>query len=290
MPRVYQSVQEEKVLVKIQFKKMHGCGNDFIVIDNRKSLMKNVVLSDFAKTVCTRRFHIGADGLLLLEDSTLADFKMRYFNSDGSEGEMCGNGARCLVKYAYLLGAVRDRMTFETLDGIYEGRILNENVQIKFPAVPIKDFYLNQIFHLDETECAYHYAWLGVPHTVCIERNIDQKDFINWARFIRDNNAISATGTNVNLIEILNQNQLKIRTYERGVEDETFACGSGATASAVISSLLGEVSSPVEVHTKGGILTISFRITEEYVQDISLEGNAVVVCEGELFSNQIMNQ
>lgn len=272
---------------KVPFKKMHGCGNDFIIIDNRESIMKSFELSLFVKSVCTRRFHIGADGLMLLEKSNIADFKMRYFNSDGSEGEMCGNGARCIVKYAYLMEIGRDVMTFETLNGIYEGRVLNENVQIKFPPIPIKDFSLNQPFPFNENDFFYHFAWVGVPHTVFIERNIDQKqdeDFIQWARKIRYNPAICTSGTNVNLIEIVDKNQIKMRTYERGVEDETFACGSGATASAIISGLLGNVSSPVKVHTKGGVLTITFRITEDDVQDIFLEGNAVVVAEGELLS------
>ncbi|WP_313432040.1 diaminopimelate epimerase [Siminovitchia terrae] len=271
---------------KVPFKKMHGCGNDFIVIDNRESVMKSFELSHFVKSVCTRRFHIGADGLMLLEKSTSADFKMRYFNSDGSEGEMCGNGARCIVKYAYLMGIGGDVMTFETLNGIYEGRILNENVQIKFPPIPIQDFHLNQPFPSNENAFC-HFAWVGVPHTVFVERNIDLKQdqsFIQWARAIRYNPAICTSGTNVNLIEICDENQIKIRTYERGVEDETLACGSGATASAIISGLLSNVSSPVKVHTKGGILTITFRITEDYVQDILLEGNAVVVAEGELLS------
>ncbi|RST61206.1 diaminopimelate epimerase [Siminovitchia terrae] len=271
---------------KVPFKKMHGCGNDFVVIDNRDSVMKSFELSHFVKSVCTRRFHIGADGLMLLEKSTSADFKMRYFNSDGSEGEMCGNGARCIVKYAYLMGIGGDVMTFETLNGIYEGRILNENVQIKFPPIPIQDFHLNQPFPSNEN-VFYHFAWVGVPHTVFVERNIDLKQdqsFIQWARAIRYNPAICTSGTNVNLIEICDENQIKIRTYERGVEDETLACGSGATASAIISGLLSNVSSPVKVHTKGGILTITFRITEDYVQDIFLEGNAVVVAEGELLS------
>lgn len=158
------------------------------------------------------------------------------------------------MKYAHLMGIAREVMTFETLNGIYEGRILNGKVQIKFPPIPIKDFNLNQPFPSDENDF-YHFAWVGVPHTVFIERRIDEKqdkDFIQWARKIRHNPAICKSGTNVNLIEILDKNQMKIRTFERGVEDETLACGSGATASAIISSLLGHVSSPVNVHAKGG--------------------------------------
>ncbi|MFD1707350.1 diaminopimelate epimerase [Siminovitchia sediminis] len=276
---------------KVPFKKMHGCGNDFIIIDNREPIMNNLELSRFVQTVCTRRFHIGADGLMLLETSHIADFKMRYFNSDGSEGEMCGNGARCIVKYAYLMGAASDVMAFETLNGVYEGKILGENVQIKFPSIPIKDFHLHQPFPSDENDF-YHFAWVGVPHTVVMEKAIDHiqdEDFMKWARKIRYNPAISPSGTNVNVVEICDEHQIKMRTYERGVEDETFACGSGATASAIISGLLDKVSSPVKVHTKGGVLTISFRITEDEVQDICLEGNAVVVAEGELMSEAPVN-
>lgn len=275
-------------MIRVPFKKMNGCGNDFIIIDNRKKVMKGIELPNFVKLVCTRRFHVGADGLILLENSKVANIKMRYFNSDGSEGEMCGNGARCLVKYAFLMGIVKDIITFETLNGIYEGKIINENVQIKFPSVPIKYFYLNQLFHVDESEVFYHFAWIGVPHVVYIDSDIEEKKdrkFIEWAKPIRYNKIVSKSGTNVNKIEILNKNQIKIRTYERGVEDETFACGSGAVASAIIASMLGHVSSPVEMHTKGGILTITFQIKEERVHDIFLEGNAIVVAEGKLLLN-----
>lgn len=274
--------------MKVPFKKMHGCGNDFIMIDNRKGIMRALEISNFVKLVCRRRFHIGADGLILLENSEVATIKMRYFNSDGSEGEMCGNGARCIVKYASLLGLVKDVITFETLNGIYKGRILSERVQIKFPSLPIKDFYLNQHSHSSEGEISYHHAWVGVPHTLFIGDDIDDiksSDFIDWAYPIRHNKLISNSGTNVNKVEILNKNQIKIRTYERGVDDETYACGSGAVASGIMSSLLGEVSSPIEIYTKGGVLTVSFQIKEKYVQDILLEGNAIVVAEGNLLLN-----
>lgn len=269
--------------MKIYFTKMHGCGNDFIMIDNRKNVLQHVVLKSFVQMVCRRKFHIGANGLMLLEDSNKADFSMRYFNSDGSEGEMCGNGARCMAKFAYINGIVDKEMAFETVDGVYQATILNNgHVQIYFPTVFIRNIKLAQTLDMNGNEEHFHYATVGVPHTVIFKQKIvEEKEeaFIQWARKIRYSNYFPK-GTNVNIVEVKNKSELIIRTYERGVEEETLACGSGATASAIISALVQSTTSPVSVQTKGGVLTISFQMDNEKVSSITLSGEAEVVFTG----------
>ncbi len=269
--------------MSIPFTKMHGCGNDFILIDNRENILKSISLTNFVKEICKRRFNIGADGLILLEKSSIADFKMRYFNADGSEGEMCGNGARCLCRFAYELDVTGKEMTFETQNGIYEAYIYDSLVKIKFPAIKRNDVALNQVLSINNQIETYHYAYVGVPHTVWLQNSFDPlkwPSFHEWGSMIRNRTNIFPQGTNVNLIEIFDQHHIKIRTFERGVEEETFACGSGATASAIVLRLLNLSEPPVTVKTLGGTLVVSFQLTEEMIEDIFLEGNAVMVCEG----------
>lgn len=269
--------------MSIPFTKMHGCGNDFILIDNREKILESLSLSNFVKEICKRRFNIGADGLILLEKSSIANFKMRYFNADGSEGEMCGNGARCLCRFAYELDVAGKEMTFETQNGIYEAYIHDSHVKIKFPAIKRNEVALNQVLSFNNQNETYHYAYVGVPHTVWLQDAFDPSkwpSFHEWGSAIRNRTDIFPQGTNVNLIEIFDQHHIKIRTFERGVEEETFACGSGATASAIVLRLLNLIEPPVTVKTLGGTLVISFQLTEEMIEDIFLEGNAVMVCEG----------
>ncbi|MGM8211380.1 diaminopimelate epimerase [Virgibacillus sp. W0430] len=268
---------------KIPFTKMNGCGNDFLIIDNRNGLMDHILPSGFIQTVCHRRFHVGADGLMLLESSNRADFKMRYFNADGSEGEMCGNGARCIVKYAYEKGLISETTLFETGDGMYEGQIINEQVQINFPSIQTEKIQLQKQFSSTEAIPFYHYLTVGVPHTVCIaneQMQIDSADFKQWAKNSRKQVIEATNGTNMNLIKINNKHEITVRTFERGVEDETFACGSGATASVIIAHQLNKVTTPVTVHTKGGPLTIAFDTNKKSITNITLTGDAVIVAEG----------
>lgn len=272
---------------QIPFTKMHGCGNDFIIIDNRKQDVQENELADFAKKVCERKFHIGANGLMLVEQSHQADFKMRYFNADGSEGEMCGNGARCIAKFAYDHGVAPETMTMETLDGLYKAQMMGpDQVQISFPDIAVADIYLLQkLAHHGNIE-TYHYVWAGVPHVVIFGENISaisDNDFAVWARKVKEHEHFNEFGTNVNLVEICPQTStLNIRTYERGVEEETLACGSGATASAIIASLLHHSQAPVQLQTRGGMVTIHFEKDDDLVRDITLTGNAITVFTGKL--------
>lgn len=271
--------------IEIQFTKMHGCGNDFVVIDNRMQILQEEEINDFVQTVCERKFHIGANGVMLVEESERADVKMRYFNADGSEGEMCGNGARCFAKFSHELNMVEAAMTMETLDGLYDAQVMVDgNVQISFPEIALNNVHLNKQLVNGEQIGLYHYIWVGVPHVVVFGNNISEIDdavFAEWAIGVKEQEQFRPHGTNVNLVEICPKTTiLKIRTYERGVEEETLACGSGATASAIIASLLGKVNSNVQVETRGGMLTVDFTLQNTSIQHITLKGNAVTVFTG----------
>ena len=275
--------------LKIPFMKMNGCGNDFIVVDNRQGIMDGFDLSQFVQRVCARGISLGADGFMMLEHSDRADFKMRYFNADGSEGEMCGNGARCLSRFAHAVGIAKDTMWFETLAGFYHAHIQPESqlVSVSYPDVVLNELKLNQPYPTDGPSALYHYGWIGVPHTVWfVDRlaAISDRQIIDWGRQIRYDKTHFPQGTNVNFVEVLDPHTLQIRTYERGVEAETYACGSGSTAAAVIAGMLGlvEADSPVNVHTRGGILQISYQLADGLAQEVIMEGNAKIVASGEL--------
>ncbi|NLU09659.1 MAG: diaminopimelate epimerase [Tepidanaerobacter acetatoxydans] len=267
---------------KLPFMKMNGCGNDFIVVDNREGIMAEYDLPIFIKRVCARRVSVGADGFMMLEKSSKADFKMRYFNADGSEGEMCGNGARCISKFAYILGAANAEMTFETMAGIYESKILGENVSLKFPPVSLSSLQLNQTHNFEGETLKYNYAPVGVPHVVIYRDDVDTMDYkelVKLGRKIRYAD-IFPCGTNVNFLKILDESNILIRTYERGVEDETLACGTGSTASAIISYLLGKARVPINMHTRDGILKIFFDAKDGVIDNLWMQGNAKTVAEG----------
>lgn len=272
---------------KIPFVKMNGCGNDFIIVDNRDDVMKSVPLDQFVPKICARRVSVGADGFMMVENSNIADFKMRYFNADGSEGEMCGNGARCLAKFAYIIGAAKEQMNFETLAGIYEAQILEggSRVKVKFPSIDINSIKLNQLANFDGSEKTYHYAPVGVPHVVLFEEDLlklTHETIVAKGRSIRYAQDLFASGTNVNFVKITGEDSVAMRTYERGVENETLACGTGSTATAVVSSLLGLTRSPVHVHNQAGILTIYFKVGKNTINEIYMEGEVKLVAEGYL--------
>jgi len=263
----------------ISFVKMEGSGNDFIVIDNRSNIIKN--RKEVASCFCQRRKGIGADGLILLENSNKVDFKMRIFNSNGSEAEMCGNGARCIAKFAYLKGIGDRSCVFETLSGIITSSLKGDKVKIKMED-PF-DFRLNiKILIGDTLYYKGNYVNTGVPHFVIFTSDVEKIPLENIAPKIRHHPTFQPEGTNVDFVEVKN-GALKIRTYERGVEAETLACGTGAVATAVISNLTYYLPSPVKIKAKGGVLTVYFqREKERKFTNIFLEGEAKVVYEGEL--------
>jgi len=263
----------------IKFTKMCGTGNDFIVIDNREKIIEDV--HAFSKHVCERRFGIGADGVLLLEHSKKADFKMRIINADGTEAEMCGNGARCIAKFAQQLKLVSERTCFETIAGIIEAEADNKDIRLKMSSP--RDIKLNIKIEINGKEQIVHYIDTGVPHTILHLDNIENVDVMTIGSLIRYHKHFSPRGTNVDFVSITNDTSLNMRTYERGVEGETYACGTGAVASTAISNALGKVKKmPTLVNVKGGILKVSLNYNNRVFSNVFLEGNAQIIYKGEL--------
>ena len=266
----------------LPFVKISGTGNDFILIDHRKPRIALEVMPEFARLVCRRRFSAGADGLIFIEDSDKADFKWLFFNGDGSEAEMCGNGARCAARFAYMQGIASAHMRFETLAGIIEATVSDMNVSVRMTEP--KDFQQEQTVEVEGNDLVVHSVDTGVPHAVLFVEDYSQVDVRQLGSLIRHHSEFMPAGTNVNFVQKLEGGALKVRTYERGVEDETLACGTGAVASALVFALLGEADSPVDIVTSGGDrLTIIFDLLEDRTAtNVFLKGPAHVVYTGDL--------
>jgi diaminopimelate epimerase len=270
----------------IEFMKMSGAGNDFVVLDNRNDMIVDPY--SFARHVCDRRKGIGADGLLLLEASSKADFLMRYYNSDGSYGGMCGNGGRCISRYAFIKQIVdRPEIRFEALEHIYSASILNDGVKLKMKDPT--DFQIGQMLTLPRTRILYHFVNSGSPHCVVFldENNqlgstLDEIDVYGIGREIRGHEHFSPEGTNVNFVEKKGISEFFVRTYERGVEAETLACGTGSVAVALISNHVKKSASPVTLHVRSGeLLAVGFdRTSDGHYRDVSLSGSAHIVFSG----------
>jgi len=265
--------------MNIAFSKISGAGNDFIVIDNRKRVIPDNE-AEFIRKVCARRISAGADGLLLVEKSDVADFKMRYFNSDGSEAETCGNGARCIARFAYIEKVVTsEKMTFETKAGLYAAQIVGNNVKLQMSDT--KDLRLGFPIALSDGAYEISFANSGVPHAVFFVDDLDGTDVFKIGRETRYDKDFEPRGTNANFISIVDENNFKIRTYERGVEDETLACGTGCIASAVVAGAYGKVKSPVNAHTQGGFtLRVYFDLKPGGAENVFLEGDARIIYKG----------
>jgi len=266
----------------IPFVKMSGTGNDFILIDHRKPRLAREIMPEFARLVCRRRFSVGADGLIFIEDSDRADFKWVFFNGDGSEAEMCGNGARCAARFAYMHGIAPAHMRFETIAGIIEANVSDCNVSVRMTEP--KEFRLERSVRLDDGTVTLHSVDSGVPHAVIFVDDFARYDICTTGRAIRFHPDFMPAGTNVNFVRLQENGVLKVRTYERGVENETLACGTGAVAAALIAAALGKVSSPVEIVTSGGDrLSIIFDLKKGPGADnVFLKGPAHVIYTGEL--------
>jgi diaminopimelate epimerase len=269
----------------INFYKISAAGNDFILVDNRKKILpKNV--AGVAKRLCHRKFSVGADGLITLENSKTADFKMRYFNSDGSPAQMCGNGGRSIARFAHNIGVVAQKMVFETDAGQVSAQILGRDIRLGLYE-PL-DVRLDFTLKVEKREFNASFINTGVPHTIIFINNIDKVDVETIGRMVRYHREFSPEGTNVNFVQKKDNHSLYVRTYERGVEGETLACGTGATASAIIAGLKGLVKPPVKCVTTGGYtLKISYSINDEGdflspVSNVSLEGPAEVSFTGQV--------
>jgi diaminopimelate epimerase len=271
---------------RIPFYKMHGGGNDFVLIDHRERFIPEAEQPRFARRVCHRQLGAGADGLILIEDTPTAHFRWRFYNADGSQPEMCGNGGRCAARFAVLNGIAPAELSFETLAGTIVASVKGRLVKLLMPGVG--DCLLGQDIPLEETTLLGHFLKVGVPHVAVPVADLDAAPVTGWGRAVRFHPLFAPAGTNVNFMRVEGPQTIRIRTYERGVEDETLACGTGAAASALIAARLGQVVSPVTVHTRGGeALTIYFTPQGETFSEVYLEGDALVVYQGELWVDEL---
>ncbi len=269
---------------KIEFYKMSGSGNDFIIIDNRNNIVDESDLSNFIVNVCRRKMSVGADGVILVENTDNADFKWRFFNSDGSVAEMCGNGARCVARFAYLNNIAGSNMSFETLAGLVKAEVIEERVKVKMTD-PF-DLETDDTIELKNGVTSICRLNTGVPHVVMVKNSIDDIDIVKIGREIRYHDRFSPAGTNVNFVCHVKGNTIAIRTYERGVEDETLACGTGAVASAIVMARKMKLDSPLSVLTRSGeYLNIFFKEKEGRYYDIYLEGDARIIYKAQLLED-----
>jgi diaminopimelate epimerase len=260
----------------VSFCKMSGSGNDFVVIDNRNQVVDDSRLSDFVRRVCRRKMAVGADGLILIESSVKADFSWRFYNSNGSPAEMCGNGARCAARFAHVNGIAGQDLSFETEAGLIAAQVKEDRVKVKMPD-PF-DLRLDYTITLKSGSATVSSINTGVPHVVWMKPTIDDINVFELGKEIRHHESFAPAGTNVNFVCQKSQGQLVIRTYERGVEDETLACGTGSIAAALIKACKAKWSSPVSLLTRGGeILTIHFNKEGLRFNDVYLEGDARII-------------
>lgn len=250
------------------FYKYQGTGNDFLMVDNREGTF-NLCQKEIER-LCHRRFGVGADGLILLEHDTTTDFKMVYYNSDGSESTMCGNGGRCLVAFAHFLGVFNEKCTFNAIDGLHEAEI-NEGI-VKLKMIDVESITQNSDSTVLNT---------GSPHYVTFVKDIQNFDVFNEGKRIRTSEPYAKEGINVNFVELISDNELFVRTYERGVEDETYSCGTGVTASA-LALMLKQPQNEINIKTLGGQLKVYAEVADKCFNNIWLEGPAVQVFKGEL--------
>jgi diaminopimelate epimerase len=265
----------------LSFKKMHGSGNDFILIDNREGRIKNSQWPDLAICLCRRKFGIGADGLILIENSHTADFKWRFFNADGSEAEICGNGGRCAARFACLIGIAPRELSFETEAGVIHANVRGSAVKLQLPK--LKDLKLDIPVEIYSKILLLHCLNTGVPHAVYFTQDLESVPIFEWGRLIRFDSCFQPAGTNANFVQVFDRHNILIRTYERGVENETMACGTGAVASAILSACKDLTESPVQVKTRGGeVLIVYFHLDGQEVRDVFLEGETVLVYSGRI--------
>lgn len=229
----------------MEFYKYQGTGNDFVIMDDRKNIFP-MEDSDLVHKLCDRKFGIGADGLILLQNDMQSDFRMIYYNADGKESSMCGNGGRCIVAFANYLGLIKNSCIFNAIDGLHEAKINNNQVELKMSDVngienSNGDWILNT----------------GSPHYIRFVEDLKKIDIYNDGKSVRYNQRFSTEGINVNFIEVV-KNNLIVGTYERGVENETLSCGTGVTAAALIYGHLNPGINDVAIQTKGGNLRVKF--------------------------------
>jgi diaminopimelate epimerase len=256
--------------MKVRFYKYQGTGNDFVILNNMDDHIKSLSQEKVA-LICHRRFGVGADGLMLLEQAEGYDFKMVYYNSDGNQSTMCGNGGRCLVKFAHDIKVVSSHTNFLAVDGPHLAHIKDGIVHLE----------MKDVREIEQND-TFFYLNTGSPHYVEIKEEVKDLDVFHLGREIRYNERFKKEGTNVNFMQLMPDNKLYVRTYERGVEDETYSCGTGVTAAAITASF-HQYESPVTVDVLGGTLQVSFdKKTDGSFENVFLIGPAERVFEGHI--------
>lgn len=258
----------------LSFYKYQGGGNDFIVIDNRHLAIQ--LSTSAIQRLCNRHFGIGADGLILLENSSVADFKMRYYNADGKESTMCGNGGRCIVAFAHKLQIIQQHTTFEAIDGRHYAELIKNNY-VRLQMQNVSEIIQQGSDYVLDT---------GSPHYVRIVKDVSSIDVYEEGRRIRYSASFCEQGINVNFVQIVDAQHIVVRTYERGVENETLSCGTGVTAAAlVVSVIYNQAKNRVFVKTSGGELEVELEYKDGVYQNIFLSGNVDMVFRGEVMIN-----
>ncbi|AWX43020.1 Diaminopimelate epimerase [Flagellimonas maritima] len=257
-------------MMVLQFFKYQGTGNDFVILDNRQESFPKNNTKLIAK-LCDRRFGIGGDGLILLENDNMSDFKMVYFNADGAESSMCGNGGRCMVAFSKYLGIIKHETTFMAIDGLHKATIKGDIVTLKMGDV--KEV---------KKKAMYSFLDTGSPHHVQLVNNLNKFDVQKEGAKLRYG-LYGKSGSNINFVEQLDDNSFEVRTYERGVEDETLSCGTGVTAVAIAMHNNGKTTSDlIKINTLGGNLEINFEKKDDSYINIFLKGPAKQVYKGEI--------
>jgi diaminopimelate epimerase len=256
--------------MNLEFYKYQGTGNDFVMIDNRTSFFPKED-KELINKLCDRNFGVGSDGLILLEDDENTDFKMVYFNADGNQSTMCGNGGRCIVAFANKLKVIENKTTFNAIDGLHHATI-NDGI------ISLQMIDVNEVQHKN----GFIFTDTGSPHHVEMVKNIELFDVYNNGKEIR-NNIYGGEGSNVNFVEQINSNSFRIRTYERGVENETLACGTGATAAAIAMHSSNKTEAKeINIQVQGGQLSISFEVENNIYKNVFLNGPAEFVFKGQI--------
>lgn len=271
----------------IPFVKMHGSGNDFVVILQSDEVLAGVDLPALARGVCRRGTSIGADGVIVISASEIADFHWRYINADGSDGDMCGNGAMVGARFAVDHNIAPADCTFETAAGIIRAQVDGAQVSLEM----VDAIWLEEGMEFDSLpDVAFDRLMIGVPHVVGIMEDVDAlSDLDRTGRAIRMDPQLQPAGANVNLVHLIDGHTIRMRTYERGVEAETLACGTGSVCSAIVAERRGLVQQPVTVRVSSGMdLTVSWRADGDRMTDIRLAGTARIVARGEILPEAML--
>ena len=256
--------------MQLEFYKYQGTGNDFVMIDNRSGFFPKEDVQ-LVSRLCDRRFGIGADGLILLENDTETDFKMVYYNSDGNPSSMCGNGGRCLVAFAKDLNVIKDNCTFIATDGLHHATVANDGI-VSLQMIDVADI---------KKEADYTFMNTGSPHHVQLVDDLEHYNVKENGAALRYGPLYGAAGSNINFVKKINEDTFSLRTYERGVEDETLACGTGATAVAIAMNATGQTNaSSINLNVEGGKLAVSFEKMGHLFTNVFLIGPAKFVFKG----------